>query len=249
MSTTVPRTVRVATFNIHHGADPAGVVDLERTARAIEELDADVVLLQEVDRNWQRSGGADQATTLAERLGRHHAFGAALELPAEQRGTGAREYGQLILSRHPFSAVGRMPLPSQGRSEPRMLLRADIEINGTVTTFAVAHLDDADAGARLRQGEAVLRALTGVESVVFGGDLNEDAEGSAHRLLTSVWTDAWRAGGDGPGTTFLGDDADPEPARLDHLFCSTALRCTSARVAVSATGVSDHLPLVADFTR
>ena len=48
--------MRVATFNILHGRNPADdVVDVATFARPSRGLDADVLALQEVDRNQPRS--------------------------------------------------------------------------------------------------------------------------------------------------------------------------------------------------
>jgi len=68
----VAREFRLATFNIRHGVGADGVLDLERVAAVIEQASADVVCLQEVDRNWgARSGFQDQTAWLAGRLGVH----------------------------------------------------------------------------------------------------------------------------------------------------------------------------------
>ncbi len=54
--------LRVATYNIHAGAGQDNVFDLDRTAAAIRDLDADVIGLQEVDVHWgARSDFADEA--------------------------------------------------------------------------------------------------------------------------------------------------------------------------------------------
>ena len=48
--------MRLATFNILHGRSiQDGVVDLDRLADAIRLLDADILALQEVDRDQPRS--------------------------------------------------------------------------------------------------------------------------------------------------------------------------------------------------
>ena len=52
--------VRILVFNIHAGKDAAGVANLERVADLIRSTDADVALLQEVDKGTKRSGGVDQ---------------------------------------------------------------------------------------------------------------------------------------------------------------------------------------------
>ena len=78
--------MRAVTFNIHHGVDGDGRLDLERIAETIESLHADVVGMQEVDRRFaERSEFVDQARMLSRRLGMRLAYGAALNLePADQ---------------------------------------------------------------------------------------------------------------------------------------------------------------------
>src|SRR5688572_15179603 len=44
------RPLRVMVYNIHAGKDAGGVDNLQRVAALVAESDADVVLLQEVDR-------------------------------------------------------------------------------------------------------------------------------------------------------------------------------------------------------
>ena len=50
------RTARVLVYNMHAGKDAKGVDNLQRIAALVDSLRADIVLLQEVDRNTQRSG-------------------------------------------------------------------------------------------------------------------------------------------------------------------------------------------------
>ena len=87
--------IRVATYNIKHGRGMDGVLDLERTLATLKSLNADVIALQEVDDQARRSGGVDQASWLAERLGMHAAYGAFMDFQ------GGR-YGLAILSRRPI---------------------------------------------------------------------------------------------------------------------------------------------------
>jgi endonuclease/exonuclease/phosphatase family metal-dependent hydrolase len=72
--------MRLATFNILHGRSPDdGRVDLGRLASAVRDLDADILALQEVDRDQPRSGGADLTAVAAEAMGAlDHRFVAAL---------------------------------------------------------------------------------------------------------------------------------------------------------------------------
>ena len=54
----------VATYNIQWGKGRDGLVDLDRVARVVAQ--ADVIGLQEVERNWRKMDHADQVLRLAE---------------------------------------------------------------------------------------------------------------------------------------------------------------------------------------
>src|SRR5688500_14530278 len=68
------RTV-VLSWNIHAGKDADRQDNLERVATAIRESGADLVLLQEVDPNTERSGRVDQLAILERLTGFHGRFG------------------------------------------------------------------------------------------------------------------------------------------------------------------------------
>ncbi|HSK08382.1 MAG TPA: endonuclease/exonuclease/phosphatase family protein, partial [Vicinamibacterales bacterium] len=80
-----PRSLRVMTYNIHHGSgniectnvpgEAECALDLDAIAEVIRMHDADVVGLQEVDRFWRRSGTVDQPAYLAKVLGMHYCYG------------------------------------------------------------------------------------------------------------------------------------------------------------------------------
>jgi len=72
-------TLRILSYNIHHGRGTDGVVDLERIATVIRGCDADVALLQEVDDQTVRTGHVDQPAELAHIGG----FGRVRKRPGE----------------------------------------------------------------------------------------------------------------------------------------------------------------------
>src|SRR5829696_6357719 len=62
--------MRLASFNLLHGmAVTDGRVDPQRVCAAVAALDADVLALQEVDRDQPRSGGLDLTALAADALG------------------------------------------------------------------------------------------------------------------------------------------------------------------------------------
>ena len=72
--------MRLVSFNILNGRTlHDDTVDVRVLADAVRSLDPDVLALQEVDRNQQRSGRADLTAVAAEAMGApHHRFVAAL---------------------------------------------------------------------------------------------------------------------------------------------------------------------------
>jgi endonuclease/exonuclease/phosphatase family metal-dependent hydrolase len=121
-------TLRIATFNMCSGRDPStGTVDPEQLRTAVGALDADVLALQEVDRDQRRSGLRDQAADAAEAMGcapGNWRFAAALGgTPGEQWAAQAAEgpgpaYGVALLSRLPvqqWSEIRLAPPPAAGR--------------------------------------------------------------------------------------------------------------------------------------
>jgi endonuclease/exonuclease/phosphatase family metal-dependent hydrolase len=162
----VTAPLRVATWNIFGGRTWDGArVDLDLTLATLRRLDADVVALQEVDRDLPRSGGVDQARVLAEALGMSFRFAPALlGTPGHQRGwrpvdpgvddPGGPAYGIALLSRLPLGRVEVVRLPRRGGEEPRVAQVAEVAVGGRPLTVTGTHLSFVP-----RSGVAQLRAL------------------------------------------------------------------------------------------
>jgi endonuclease/exonuclease/phosphatase family metal-dependent hydrolase len=239
-----PRPLRVATYNIHHGVGIDGLLDLERTARQIEQSAVDVVGLQEVDRHWsERSDFVDQATWLAERLGMHVVYGANLDRDPLTPEAERRQYGTAILSRHTIRSWTNTLLPRPEGGEQRGLLEALIRVRGLDVRVFNTHLQHDSQVERLAQ-VAQIRSIVGQanQSVVLLGDLNATPETPEIAAITQDLVDAWLTAGVGPGYTF---DAESPHARIDYVLTSEGIVARTA--AVVATDASDHLPVVSDL--
>ena len=239
------RVARVLVYNMHAGKDAKGVDNLARIAALVDSLHADIVLLQEVDVNTQRSGRVDQPAVLAKLSGHHVAFGKSLDY---QGG----DYGIAIMSRWPISSDTTYHLPveppqerSGGSYEPRTALRVIIATPNGPLAVVNTHLDPS-GDDRWRRQE--IRTFLGIVDTlrqrgiptVAGGDLNSTPESSTQQTVRAAGLrDAWTICGQGDGLTY---PADSSVKRIDYLYLTGAATCRDA--VVITTDASDHRPVL-----
>lgn len=212
--------MRVATFNVHHGEGRDGRVDLDRVAEAIAGFEADLVALQELDRNQPRSGDVDQAARLSELLDREVHFFPTLRFKGGEYGLGLIAEGAEQLR---FAS-----LPQVGEAEPRGL----ITCRWRGITVLATHLSRDEAARRF---QTVHLAETGADApppVLLVGDLNQPRR--ALRPLAGAGFHVPRAR---RPTVRL--------SQIDHIVTGPGLALRALWTA--APGVSDHLALVAEI--
>jgi endonuclease/exonuclease/phosphatase family metal-dependent hydrolase len=237
-------SLRVATWNIA-GSRREGTsdVDLAAVLAGIRALDADVLAVQEVDRQLPRSDGAHQARAIAEALGEcWWSYAPALVgddfQPLSGPDPGGPAYGTLLLSRLPLEEVEQLRFPPAGGGEQRTALVGTVLVGSRPVTVAAAHLSNKQGpnARQLRKLQAVLAARPAPRLLL--GDLNLPATAL---LLAS--RRGWP--GSGRGRTI----PSSRPTRqLDHVLRhdpAGLLRPRGARVV--AAPVSDHRALVVDF--
>jgi len=173
-------TLRVLSYNMHHGEGTDGKLSLQRIARVIRDSDPDFVALQEVDQGVKRSAGVQQAAELAELTGYYFGFYKAIDF-------GGGEYGQAILSRWPISPVSGFQLPNRDGREQRIALYADVETEMGKIRFVGTHLDHSLDELRQEQASALVQAISqnlGENSgrlCILAGDLNDTPESETLR--------------------------------------------------------------------
>jgi endonuclease/exonuclease/phosphatase family metal-dependent hydrolase len=252
--------MRIATFNILHGRSPVDDrVDPERFSEAVLVLDADVLCLQEVDRNQPRSQHADLTALAAKVMGAHeHRFVAALSgtpgatwlAATGEEQPDAAAYGLALLSRYPVTGwqVLRLPpvplrtpvrfagrwRPEWVRDEPRVAVLAEVDTPIGGLRVATTHLSFI-RWWNVRQLRLLIRSVRdGSTPLVLTGDLNMDARRVSD--LTGLRPLA-------SGLTF---PAHAPAEQLDHILTDDASLVTR-RDSVVELPLSDHRALVADI--
>jgi len=228
-------TLRVAAYNIKHGRGMDGEVDLARIAHVLRALDADVITLQEVDRNTERTGGVDQVAVLAELLGVQGFHGA-------HRPYQGGEYGNAVLTRLPVRNVRVHPIPEAGGSR-LAVHEVEVEVStapgGSVSVVSVHLAGTPDE--RLAQADSLTRIFTGrSHPVILAGDFNSRRGDAVMTALAGEWT---MFGKRGKPDTYPSDAPDRE---IDFvLFRPAGAFDVLDHFVVEEPMASDHRPILA----
>ncbi|MFB5945764.1 endonuclease/exonuclease/phosphatase family protein [Albibacterium profundi] len=165
------KILKVLTYNVHHANPPSkeGFIDLPAIAKVIKQSGADLVALQEIDVDTERSGkGINQAAELGRMTGMNHFFVKGINYEGG-------EYGIAILSRFKILEKDslRLPMKDGVRGEPRVLALTTISpTKGKKIVFASTHLD-LNPETRILQAEAITNYLKQLKyPAILGGDFN-----------------------------------------------------------------------------
>ncbi|GIM46308.1 metal-dependent hydrolase [Collibacillus ludicampi] len=235
--------LKIMTFNIRHGKGTDRQFDLQRIADVLAESEADLIGLNEVDRHFsKRSSFMDQINFLAQYLGMHEAFGAALTLRTK-RPTGLREYGNAFLSRYPIishenHAMNFYP----GMIEGRALLEVNLNINDQSVKVYVTHLSLNPIFHKKQTDFILKKVMADHQPVILMGDWNMRTGSQAWRKITRHLTDVCEHTNQGPFYTF---PSTRPKIRLDYIFVSRQFQLVSVHMMNILPQASDHLPLLA----
>ncbi len=156
-------SLRVATYNIHLGGKDVKY-DLSVLANDILDTGADIIGLQEVDQNTQRNKNQDTMKILGELTGYYYYFAPAEEMEGGQ-------YGNGILSKYPIETVDYVVLPDTGVSweETRVVLQAQINVNGAKFYFYVTHFNQSAADISMKKIYSIAKSN---DPFILVGDFN-----------------------------------------------------------------------------
>ena len=246
--------VRVATWNVRTCRTREGDrVDLDLTAATLRSLDADLVALQELDRDQERSDRADQARSLGEALGMRWFYAPALLGQAENpdswrpagadRDPGGPAYGVALLTRLAAEAVRTVPLPRpRGRGEPRVALLARVRAGERPLSVAVTHLSfvPRDAVPQLRWLQRRLAAEPPPRLLL--GDLNLWLP-----IVRLVSLPGWRPLVRGGTFRNRAPERSLPTVQIDHVLAHAGDDLRVRRAWIAAGPVSDHRAAVVDI--
>ena len=228
-------TVRLMSWNVMYGRDhTGGVADPEAVAAAIEAVDPDVVLLQEVSRGWPIGGGVDMLEYLSRRLAMPYRWSPAAD----------GQFGNAVLTRLPLAEVAAARLPFVQGPMERSYLAATLRLPGGRELHLVnAHLQHRKESTptRLVQSEALLAVWDGRPQTIVAGDFNFWPSWREARLWQEAgFVSAQDVTGHGAEFTVPSDDPDN---RVDWIFGTPDLSFSDFEVLTSFPN-SDHFPLV-----
>ena len=238
-------SLRVGTWNIAGGRrEGTGQVDLAAVIAGVQALGADVLALQEVDRELARSGRQDQPRQIVEAFAPEVFWSYAPALvgddfrPLSGPDPGGPAYGNLLLSRLPLDAVEHLRFPPAGGGEQRTAVIGTIRVGSRPLTVGGVHLSNKQGHnvRQLRELQAVMAQRAAPRLLL--GDLNLT---SFPLMLGSRrgWPES------GHGATFPNSRSNRQ---LDHVLRNEPAGVLIPRgFRVVAAPVSDHRAAVAEF--
>lgn len=237
MSFANAQSLKVISYNIHHGADKDEINTLQEIGEFIKNSNADLVGLQEVDSLCNRSGKVDQMKVLAEMTGMYYAFQRHFDYDG-----GA--YGLGILSRFPILSQYNDPITSfkNGEKKSLALLSTVIALpEGKEVKFATVHFA-LDQPTRLIQAREILGFLESELTVILTGDFNAEPKTEEMELLSTKF----QMSDSSFGNTF---PVVKPSKKIDYIWVSKTCLNQDPNIQIPLTvNHSDHLPLLADLT-
>ncbi len=241
------RQLRVMSYNVHGCRGMDGRISPERIAKVISLYNPDVVVLQELDVNRNRSRGMDQPHLIAQYLRMNHHFYPSVISEKE-------EYGNAVLCRYASKLIQAQRLPntnSRSKEEVRGAIWVEIDMGSQKIQLINTHLGLKKA-SRAKQIEELLGdnwlnhpACKG--PVVLAGDFNTTAYSKECSLIQNRLIDTQiKMNNHKPKATWL---SFCPLRRIDHVYVSQDFEVLNVEVIGTQLEkiASDHLPLSVDI--
>lgn len=257
-----PKTLRIVDWNIERGQQLQGVTDF------LGGMNADILILQEVDINARRTHRLNIAETIARKLEMNYVFGREFQELVQGSKDSPAYHGQATLSKWPISKPRLIRFskqshfwqphwflpdiePFQERIGGRIALVAQINVAGSKFVTYNLHLESRGSDAlRISQLGEVLSDATCYDAecpVIVAGDLNLDVsrEPVAMQLAEAGFQDALTSS-KAPTTPARGLFGGRR--RIDWAFVRGPLRSSSVQTHGNVKA-SDHYPISFTLTK
>ncbi len=158
--------MKIVTYNIQFGLGKGGRFDLERITDAVDG--ADIITLQQVERNWQHSGYVDQPKELGRLLSQYYwVYGPYFDVDASTRNPDGtvnnkrRQFGTMTLSKTPIVTSRLFPLPKSIINDRRNMVVGMLETvidqgEGNALRVYNVHLSAKSKADRIAQIHSIL---------------------------------------------------------------------------------------------
>jgi endonuclease/exonuclease/phosphatase family metal-dependent hydrolase len=253
-----PKSLRIVDWNIDRGQHLQGVTDF------LVGVNADILILQEVDLNARRTHRLNIAETIARKLEMNYVFGREFQELVQGSKDSPAYHGQTTLSKWPISKPRLIRFskqsnfwqphwflpkiePFQERLGGRIALVAEINVGGRKLVTYNLHLESRGSNAlRISQLAEVLSDAKDCDSdcpVLVAGDFNLDASKApaAQQLAKAGFQDSVASRGS-PTTPSRGLFESSSCRRIDWAFIRGPLRASSGHVHANVKA-SDHYPI------
>jgi endonuclease/exonuclease/phosphatase family metal-dependent hydrolase len=236
--TGITKELRILCYNVHHCNPPSkkDFIDIDAVAKVVNSVKPDLVALQEIDVNTERSGKhVNQAKELEGLTGMYSFFAKTIDF---QGG----EYGIAILSKYPLTTTQVLALPMEHNAggEPRAVAVVVVEpIDGLKIAFASTHLDLKEENREL-QINAIIDYVQDIDiPVILAGDFNAEPDNYVVQELDKVFQ---RTCTDCPFTV-----PEAKPIRtIDYIsFMPKGTFDVVKHEVIKEPYASDHLPVFA----
>lgn len=234
--------LKILSYNLHHCNPPhqEGLIDVESIAGFIQEVNADLVALQEIDVNTARSGRIDQAGMLAKLSGYpYYYFSKTIDYDGG-------EYGIMLMSKFPVSDLEtyRLPTDSLIGGEPRAMATGIVSLkNGLKIRFASTHLDaEQNNSSRILQIKEILRYSDKITiPFIIAGDFNAAENNKVIEFLDTYFGKSCSECPD----TF---SEEGESGTLDYVAFRPAEKFNIvSHTVLDGVKLSDHFPVIVEL--
>ena len=232
----------VVSYNIQYSLGADNRYDLKRCLDAVR--DADIICLQEIDRNWRRTNMVDQFVAVQALLpDRHCVFGPSLDVDASATTPDGivknrrRQSGQMVASKFPIASSRPIHLPKDDTGDAMNSWCAALETVILTPEKPVRvinlHLTDISEANRVSQISALIKHCEG--ATIEGGAWNG-------KEWDEVSREHWQLNDPVPPMPsemiFTGDFNDELNSRTLEIMCRAQFRDTWQPNTNSGTGVT-----------